>query len=80
MKRKVVGKRTIGSGNWLRLAELDYSIEGQNDSEKNNNLKWESVERTTKPNSSDIDGKFNLYKLTRFKDLKRCRNHRPNRF
>lgn len=49
-----MGKRTIGTGKWIKLVELEYSIGEENE----NNLKWESVERITKSNSSEIDGKF----------------------
>lgn len=54
MERKGVGKRTIGTGKWIKLVELEYTIGEENE----NNLKWESVERITKSNSSEIDGKF----------------------
>lgn len=47
-QRKVVGKRTIGSGKWIKLVELEYS----KNTEK---LKWEMVERTTKTESG-VDG------------------------
>ena len=51
MERKVVGTRTIGTGKWIKLVELEYSIGEDNE----NNSKWESVERITKSNSSEID-------------------------
>lgn len=41
-QRKVVGKRTIVSGKWIKLVELEYS------SSYTETLKWEMVERTTK--------------------------------
>ena len=46
MERKVTGKRVIGSGKWIKLMEIDYA----------DGLKWEMVERTTKP-PSGVDGK-----------------------
>lgn len=49
-QRKVIAKRDIGSGKWIKLIEVDYSSKS---SEKI--LKWEMVERKTKP-ASGIDG------------------------
>lgn len=48
-QRKVIGKRDIGSGKWMKLVELDYS------SKNEKVLNWEMVERTTKP-AHGIDG------------------------
>ena len=45
MDRKVIGRRLIGSGKWIKLMEIDYT----------NELKWEMVERTTKT-LSGVDG------------------------
>lgn len=47
-QRKVIGKRTLSSGKWIKLVELDYSS-----GEKP--LKWEMIERTTKTERG-IDG------------------------
>jgi ADP-ribose pyrophosphatase len=57
-QRKVVGKRTIGTGKWIKLIELEYSSD-----ETNKNLKWEMVERTTKIGSS-VDGINSLIEET----------------
>ena len=48
-QRKVIGKRAIGSGKWIKLVELDYA------STNEKILKWEMVERTTKT-TNGIDG------------------------
>lgn len=55
MRRKVIDKRTIGTGKWVKLVELNYSTE---DSQKSNPLKWEMVERTTKT-CNNVDGMTN---------------------
>jgi len=55
-QRKVVGKRTIGSGKWIKLMELEYSS-----SKETPNLKWEMVERTTKTEAG-VDGIKQWYK------------------
>ena len=47
-QRKVIGKRALGGGKWIKLVELEYSS-----GEKP--LKWEMVERTTKTEHR-IDG------------------------
>ena len=54
MERKVIDKRTIGAGKWIKLEELTYS-----DNQKS--FKWEMVERTTKT-LNNVDGKtLNFY-------------------
>lgn len=54
-QRKVVGKRTIGSGKWIKLVELEYSS-----NKETPNLKWEMVERTTKTGAG-VDGIKHFY-------------------
>ena len=52
MERRVIERRVIGRGKWIKLMEIDYS----------DNLKWEMVERTTK-SCSGVDGivKLNIF-------------------
>ena len=52
--RKVVKKRTIGSGKWIKLVELEYY------SDKSKNLKWEMVERLTKTEQG-VDGSIKTF-------------------
>lgn len=47
--RKVTSRKDLASGKWVKLVELEYSID-----QKIHN-KWEMLERTTKP-SNGLDG------------------------
>lgn len=51
-QRKVIGKRPLGGGKWIKLVELEYSS-------GKNILNWEMVERTTKTEHG-LDGNVNL--------------------
>lgn len=50
--RRVLDKKELASGRWLRMLEVSYSI----DDEKTG--KWEMVERTTKNQESDGNNNF----------------------
>ena len=55
--RKVTGRRDIASGKWVKLVEVEYSI----DEKKEKINKWEMLERTTK-SSTGLDGNLLSFK------------------